>query len=100
MAGKTIAAIDRTVGSGLERNCAIFAARCANGIIHFALSPATPAVFAGITAVFASLGLVIETLLLIEILFTRSEYKFLAAILANDRFVLKNQWKYLFFSFT
>lgn len=93
LVGKTLAAIYWAVGSGLEGNCAAPAARCANGVVHFALSSAAASVvFTSITAVLAALWLVIESFLLIEILFTRGENKFLSAIFANDSFVLKIQW--------
>lgn len=78
---ETIAAVDRTVFSGSERNLAGLAAGGADSIVHLALGSAF--ILAGHTAGFASLGLVGETFFLKEILFAGGEYEFLAAVFAD-----------------
>ena len=83
--GETIAAVDRTVFAGLEGNLGFLAAGSADGGEHFTLG--LGGVLAGVTASFASLGLVLETLFSIEFLLTGGEHKFLAAFFAHESLV-------------
>ena len=82
---KALAAVDRTVFAGLERNASFFAACCAGSGVH--LAGATAGVLAGITAGFAALGLVLEATACIEFLLTGGKYKFFAAIFAYQSLV-------------
>ena len=54
------------------------------------LADALGGVLSGITAFLASLGLVLEALLRVELLLTGREHEVVAAILAFQRFVLKH----------
>lgn len=90
---KTIAAINRTIIPGLERNFAGTSTGSASGIKHFPLWP--PAVFTGISARFASLWFIGKSFFLKKILFACCEYKLLAAVFTCDCFVLMNQLTYL-----
>jgi hypothetical protein len=86
---ETIAAINRAIITGLERNLAGSAAFRANGIIHLALAAVAAGVpFAGIPAGLAPLRFVGEPSLSIKFLFLRGENEFLATVYANECFVL------------
>jgi len=98
LVGKTIAAVNRAVVSGLEWDPAVLAARGANSVKEFTLTSAASA-FAHIAAGLAPLRLICETSFLEKILFTCRENKFLPAILTNNCFVLMNQNTYLFHFF-
>jgi hypothetical protein len=79
--GKALAAVDRTVGLGLEGNASLAAAGSAHsGEI---LAGAAGGVLASITAGLAALGLVLEAALCIELLLTGGEHELLAALLAH-----------------
>ena len=77
---KALTAINRAVFAGFERYLGFFAAGCACCYEHLAC--ATGSVFAGVTAGFAALGLILEATACIEFLFTGGESKFLTAIFA------------------
>ena len=80
-ASEAIAAVDRTVGLGLEGNLGFAAAACAGcGEI---LSGTTSCILASIAAGLAALRLILEAALSIEFLLTGSEHELGAAFLAN-----------------
>jgi len=88
--GEALAAINRSVFSGLERNLCLLAACCASSREHFSAavrrvrrSAAAIIGLACITAILASGGFIGEALFSIEILFTCSEDEFLSAISAG-----------------
>lgn len=78
--GKAIAAINGTIAGGLEGNLCFLTAVCASGgEIFLRLSCG---VLSCVAASFASLGLVLETFLSVEFLFTCGENEFLATVFA------------------
>ena len=79
--GEALAAIDRTVGLGLEGNLGLAAAGSANS--GEVLAGTAGSVLASVTAGLAALGLVLEAALRIELLLTGGEHELLAALLAN-----------------
>ena len=85
---KALAAVNSLALGRIERHLALLAAISADCIEH--LSCTLHAVLASIAAGLASLGLVLEALLCIELLLTGSEHEVVAAILAFQRFVLKH----------
>jgi hypothetical protein len=91
--GEAIAAVNRTVFSGLEGNLRLAAATGADGREHFSLVCA--AIFSGLTAGLASLGLIRKALFRVEFLFAGGEDKLAAAIFANENFVLGHGIEYL-----
>ena len=84
--GKALAAVDRTVLAGLKGNSGFLTAVCANSGMHLTVS--FGCVLAGITASFATLGLIHETLGSIEFLFASSENKLRAAVFADKCLIL------------
>ena len=78
---KAIAAVNRTIVSGLEGYASFLAAGSAGGCKE--LTGATGSVLAGVTAGLAALGLILETLLCIELLLTGGENEFITALFAN-----------------
>ena len=97
VASETIAAHDRTVGAGLERNLTGFSALCANRIVHLAGCIVTVTAVAG-TAIgvtltgnpagFATLRFIRKAFLGEKLLFVGSEGEFLSAIFADDGLVV------------
>ena len=89
---EAIAAVDRTVCTGLERNFAGTAAGSAYSVKHLALAAlaVVGSTFAGITAGFAALRLIGEALFSKKLLLVGGEGEFLSAIFADDRFVLEH----------
>ncbi len=86
MFAEAIAAVNRAVAPGLERNRGILAAFCADHGMHLtrALAVATIALAASrLTARIAALGLVGETLHRVERLIVCAEGKRLPAVLAR-----------------
>jgi hypothetical protein len=79
--GEALAAVDRTVGLGLERNLGLAAASCAD--CGEVLTGATSGVLASVAAGLAALGLVLEAALRVELLLTGSEHELFAALFAN-----------------
>ena len=77
---EALAAVNRTVLTGTERNLAGLAAVGAYSVKHLSLGAGI--VLAGISALSASLRLVLEALLCIELLLTSGEYELLAALFA------------------
>ena len=78
---EALAAENGTVGLGLEGNLCFAAAASAGSSEEF--TGAAGCVLAGITALLASLGLVLETALSVESLLTSGEHKLIAAIFAH-----------------
>lgn len=76
-----LAAINRTILSGFERNFCFAAAGSAGGGVHFFLG--FDFVFACIAALFAALGLVNEAALCIEFLFAGGESELFSAFFAH-----------------
>ena len=89
---EALAAVDRTVCTGLERNFAGTAAGSAYSVKHLALAAlaVVGSTFAGITAGFAALRLIGEALFSKKLLLVGGEGEFLSAIFADDRFVLEH----------
>ena len=89
---EAIAAVDRTVCAGLERNFAGTAAGSADSVKHLALAAlaVVGSTFAGIAAGFAALRLIGEALFSKKLLLVGGEGEFLSAIFADDRFVLEH----------
>ena len=83
--GEALAAVNRTVLSGLEGNLSFGSAGSAGSGEHFLLRSGF--VFTGIAALFASLGLVYEASFSVEFLLAGCENKFGSAFLANQGFV-------------
>lgn len=84
--GIALAAIDRSVLGRLEGNLCLFAAGCADSGEHLTVCFAS--VLSLVAAGLASLRLVLEAFLGIELLLTCSERKLLAAFLAYKDLVL------------
>ena len=78
---EALAAVDRTIGLGLEGNLCLAAAAMASSGEE--LTGATGVVLASITASLAALGLVLEAALCVEFLLTGGENEFVAALFAN-----------------
>ena len=84
---ETVAAVNRTVGAGLEGNLALLAALGANGVKHLTLAALAGSVLSCHTAISAALGLVGETFFSVKLLLSGSESEFLSAILADQGLV-------------
>ena len=78
---KAIAAVNRAIISGLERHTGLAAAGSAGG--GEKLAGTAGGVLARVTAGLAALGLILETLLSVELLLTGGEYELVAALFAN-----------------
>ena len=83
---KAFAAVHRFAFGRIEGHFAGLAALGADGIEHLAIASGRS--LAGVTAFFASLGFVLETLFRIELLLTGGEHEILAALLALQCLVL------------
>ena len=86
--GKAGAAVNGTVGLGLERDLGGSAALCADRIVHHTL--AAGSVLASLTAGLAAGGLILETLFGVKLLLAGGENEFSAAVLANQCLVFKH----------
>ena len=84
--GKALAAINRTVLTGLERHSGLLAAIRANRRIHFTFP--SGGVLAGVAAGLAALGFIHKALRRVKLLLPGCEYKFLAAFLTDESLVL------------
>lgn len=82
---ETVAAINRTVFTGLERNLRFLSAGRANCRVH--LTRGTSGALAGIAAYLTSLRLIFETARCVEFLFSGREDKFVSTIFAYKGFV-------------
>ena len=78
---EALAAVYGTVGFGLEGNLCLAAACCAN--CGKELTGTTGCILACVTARFATLGLILEAALCIELLLTCGENELLTTFLAN-----------------
>lgn len=85
---EALAAVNRTIGLGLEGDLRLTAASSASG--SEVLTGATSSVLAGIAAGLAALGLVLEATLSVELLLTGSEHELLATFLAYECLVFKH----------
>ena len=98
LCGVALTAVDRTIGLRDEGYTGGLATLSAHSLEHLALAVTVVAgSLASVTAIFAAGGLILETLLGVESLFTGGEDEFLAAVLANQSLVLvhgKNTPKY------
>ena len=83
--GEALAAIDRTVGLGLKGNLGLAAAGSANS--GEVLAGTAGSVLASITAGLATLGLVLEASLSIELLLTSGKGELCAALFADQNLV-------------
>ena len=81
LTSEALAAVNRTIGLGLEGNLCLAAAACASSSEE--LTGATGIVLTSITAGLAALGLILEATLCVELLLTGSENEFVAALFAN-----------------
>ena len=97
VASEAIAAHDRTVGAGLERNLTGFSALCANRIVHLAGCIVAVSAIAGTAsgcaltsdaAGFATLRFVRKTFFGEKLLLVGSKGEFLSAIFADDGLVV------------
>lgn len=86
---ETIAAVDGAIFAGLERNLAGSAACGAHSVEHLPVT-ATAVTLAGIAAGLATLRLIGKALLSKKLLLSGSESELLAAIFADDDFVLEH----------
>ena len=86
--GVAFAAIDGTVFARLEGHLGGRAAVRADRVVHFAGAAVVPRSLVRLTALTAAGRFILETLLGIEFLFAGGEHKFLAAVAADQRFVL------------
>ena len=79
--GEAVAAVNGTIGLGLEGNLSLATASGAGS--SEILAGATGGVLAGITAGLAALGLVLEATLSVELLLTGGEHELVAALFAH-----------------
>jgi hypothetical protein len=87
---ETFAAIYRSVSTRLERNFRFFTASCTRCHVHFSLS--FYRIFSRITAVFASLGFILESLFSIKFLLALCKNKFRSAVFTDKCFVLIHEY--------
>ena len=80
--GEALAAVNRAIFTGSEGNAGFLAAGSADSGEHLSLGLGSAAVLAGVTAVSASLGLVLKASFSVELLLTGGENEFLAAVFA------------------
>ena len=78
---EALAAINGTVGLGLEGNLCLAAAGSAGSSEE--LTGATGSILASVTAGLATLGLILEAALCVELLLTGGENEFLTTLFAN-----------------
>jgi hypothetical protein len=84
---EALAAVDGTVVVRLERNLALLTAVGAGSVEHLAGGSLTALSLTGVAAITASLGLVGEALLGVELLLAGGENEFASAILADNGLV-------------
>lgn len=86
-------AIYRAISTGLERNLSGLSATIADHVIHLTLATigATILLTTRRTASGATTGLILETLVSIELLLGSGENKFCAALTANQSLVLEHE---------
>ena len=81
LTSEALAAVNRTIGLGLEGNLCLAAAGSTNS--GEVLSGTAGSSLASVTAGLAALGLVLEAALCVEFLLTSSENEFVSALFAN-----------------
>ena len=96
-ASEALAAVNRTIGLGLEGNLCLAAAGSTSG--GEVLTGAAGSLLASVTAGLAALRLVLEAALRIELLLTGGEHELLAAFLAYKCLVFVHDLFPLFDSF-
>ena len=84
---EALAAVNGTIVVRLERNLALLTAVCAGSVKHLAGGSLTALSLTGVAAITASLGLVLEALLGVELLLAGGENEFASAILADNGLV-------------
>ena len=85
---EAFAAVDGAVGLGDEGYASRLAASGTGRLIHFARLAIGRPGFAGLAARLATSGLVLETLLRLELLLTGGEHELSASVTADQRLVL------------
>ena len=92
LSSEAVAAINRAIITGFERNLAGIAALCANCTVHLTgAAIATRVVaFACIATGLATLGFIRKALLCKKLLLAGGESELLSAIFADDGFVVKH----------
>jgi hypothetical protein len=83
---EAIAAVNRTIGLGLKRNASFLAAASASR--SKILPGASGGILARIPAGLATLGLILEASLSVELLLTGGEHELVATLFAYQRLVL------------
>ena len=84
---EALAAVNRTVAVGLKGHLASITTVCTSCVKHLASGGLTTACLELLTALTASLGLMLETLLSVEFLLTGRKNEFLSAIFADQSLV-------------
>lgn len=95
LSGEAIAAIDRSVFSGLERHLGACAAGSTGSGEHLSAGGSSVTILTGRTARFATGGFISETLLSKKILLAGSENKLFSTVSTGNVFVLVHVWGYL-----
>ena len=90
MLAEAVAAVDRSIVFRKERNLRLLAAIGADHLVHLTSFAALMIATTLVATVAAARRLVLEALLRIEFLLACAENKFLAAVFANECFVLKS----------
>jgi hypothetical protein len=87
--GVAVAAVNRTIATGTERNLRRDATLSTDSFVHFTLGTigTTGALFTSSTTGRATTGFVLKTFFCIELLFRRGENEFSAALAASQGFV-------------
>ena len=93
---EAVAAVDGTIGLGLEGNLSLAAAGCASS--SEILTGATSSSLASVTASLAALGLILEPALGVELLLTSGEHELLTTFFAYQSLVFVH-CKYPLFDF-
>jgi len=86
--GEALAAVNRAIALGLERNTSLTAAGGAGGGKEF--PGTTGRILAGVTAGLAALGLILEASLRVELLLTGSKHELLSTFLAYKGLVFEH----------
>jgi hypothetical protein len=81
LTSEALAAVNRTIGLGLEGNLCLTTAACAGSSEE--LTGTTAGVLTSVAAGLAALGLILEAALCVELLLTGGEYELVAALFAN-----------------
>ena len=90
MFAEAVAAIDRTIVLGLERNLGFLAAIGAGHGEHLPTFVAVAIASAFVATIPAPYRLILEAAFTVKFLFARAEDEFFPAVLANECFVFKS----------